>query len=731
MAIAFDPHHGTFTIDTDNSTYQMQVDNYGYLMHLYYGARSSGCMDWLLHFVDRGLSANPYDAGDDRTYSLDCLPQEFPVQGTGDHRSPMLIMRDHEGAFGCDMRYRRYEIRKGKYGLSGLPAVYSESDDDDAETLSIVLGNDRTNVEVELLYGVLPHLDIITRCSILTNRGSGMVTVEKLGSACLDFVHGDFDVITFHGRHTLEMQKERLPIPHGTLSVGSRRGYSSHQYNPFLILADHGATETAGKCWSMQFVYSGGFRAEAEHDQYDQVRMMMGMSDEKFSYPVAPGESLTAPEVIMTYSGAGLEKLSQNLHSCIRNHVCRGKYRNVPRPIVINSWEAAYFDFTGEKIIEIAAQAKELGIEMLVLDDGWFGDRSDDFRALGDWKANEEKLGMSLGTLIERVNGLGMKFGIWTEPEMISEDSDLYRAHPDWAMAIPGEKPVRGRNQLVLDFSRREVVDAVYAMMCDVLDQGNIEYMKWDCNRSINDVYSHTATDQGKVLYDYILGLYDLLERLSDRYPDMLIEGCSGGGGRFDCGMLYYTPQIWASDNSDALDRLIIQYGLSFGYPSCTVGAHVSACPNHQTGRTTPLATRAAVAMSGTFGYELDPAKLSPAEKTEIRRETAYFKTIADIVTNGTYYRLSDATTDRYTAWEHLSPDRTHCLITVVIPENHGNTPTIYVTPRGLLPGAEYHDYDSGKTYISDALMEAGFPVPQPDTDRQAYMFMLRCKKEE
>ncbi len=744
MPITYDRGKKTFSIDTAGSTYQMMVDRYGYLMHLYYGAKCSGCMDWMLKFVDRGLSANPYDSGLDRTYSLDFLPQEFPVQGTGDHRSPMLIVRDSSGTFGCDLRFRRYEIRKGKYALKGLPAVYGggslngaaeegsgaavsyPSDSaltDGAETLSIVLGNDRTGIEVELLYGVLPDIDIITRSTIITNGGKGRITVEKLGSACLDFVAGDFDVITFHGRHTLEMQKERMRTPHGALMLGSRRGYSSHQYNPFFILADHGTTETAGRCWSMQFVYSGGFRAEIEHDQYDQTRIQMGMADEKFSYPLEPGESLTAPEVIMSYSGSGLAHLSHDLHRCISEHVIRWKHKDEPRPVLINSWEACYFDFDGEKILKLARDAKDLGIEMLVLDDGWFGNRYDDNRALGDWRANEQKLGMPLGELVRKVNDIGLRFGIWTEPEMISEDSSLYREHPDWAMVIPGEKPVKGRNQLVLDFSRKEVVDAMYDMICSVLDQGNIEYMKWDCNRSISDVYSCTAADQGKVMYDYMTGLYDLLGRLTSRYPDLLIEGCSGGGGRFDCGMLYYTPQIWASDNSDALDRLVIQYGLSFGYPAATAGAHVSAVPNHQTGRITPIRTRTAVALAGTFGYELDPDKITEEERAGIAEGIALYRKYERLIRSGLYYRLSDPGKDRYTAWEFVSEDGSEALITMVVPENHGNAPTIYVTPRGLTPGAEYTDTETGIRYSADAVMDAGFPAPVAVEDRVSYMF--------
>ena len=725
MSILFDSDNRTFTIHTDNSTYQMQIDKYGYLIHLYYGRKSTGCMDWLLLFADRGLSAAPYDAGTDRTYSLDYLPQEFPVQGTGDHRSPALVIRDGEGTYGIDLRYVRHRITRGKYALKGLPAVYSEADTDDAETLRITMRNDRTGLEVVLLYGVLPHLDIITRAAVLVNTGTEQITVCKLQSACLDFVSGKFDLITFHGRHTLERQPERRPLAHGELNIGSRRGASSHQFNPMLILADHETSETSGRCWSMQFVYSGGFKAEAGLDQYNQTRIQMGLAEEKFAYPLMPGKSLTAPEVIMSFSDTGLETLTHNLHSCIREHVCRGKYRDAVRPLLLNSWEASYFDFTGESIVGLAKQAKDLGIEMLVLDDGWFGDRNDDFRALGDWQANEKKLGCTLGELIRKVNDAGVKFGIWVEPEMINEDSDLYRAHPDWAMVIPGEKPVRGRNQLVLDFSRAEVVDYIYNAICDVLDQGNIEYMKWDYNRSIADVYSHTAEDQGKVMYDYILGLYDMLERLVQRYPDLLIEGCSGGGGRFDAGMLYYTPQIWCSDNSDAIDRLTIQYGTSFGYPASSVGAHVSACPNHQTGRITPLKTRGIVAMSGTFGYELDPAKMSDEEKSEVRSQIAMFHEYAELVQSGTYYRLTDPQRDQACAWEFVSADRDEALVCAVIMQNHGNNPTQYIRPRGLTSGAVYEDSRTGRKYAADALMDMGFPLPLPAGDAEGYLFHL------
>ena len=385
-----------------------------------------------------------------------------------------------------------------------------------------------------------------------------------------------------------------------------------------MIIAGNGTDEDHGSCYGMSFVYSGNFKGEAEKDQFNQTRVSMGLQDELFEYMLLPGEIFEAPEVVLSYSRKGLSALSRNYHRVYRQHLCRGKYKTIPRPVLLNNWEATYFDFTGDKIYEIAKQASELGVEMLVLDDGWFGKRDSDFSGLGDWSVNEAKLGGTLNSLVTRINSLGMKFGIWVEPEMVSEDSELYRAHPDWAFTIPGRKPVRSRSQLVLDFSRPQVVDHVFGQISQVLDSANIEYVKWDMNRSITDVYSAMArkNGQGEVLHRYMLGVYDFLERLCKRYPNLLIEGCSGGGGRFDAGMLYYTPQIWCSDNTDAIDRIRIQYGTSFGYPVSAVGSHVSAVPNHQTGRTTPMKTRGVVAMAGSFGYELDLNKITDEDKS-------------------------------------------------------------------------------------------------------------------
>ena len=728
MGIVYSKADRTFTIQTKNTTYQMQVDPYGFLLHLYYGKKTDGsCMDYLLTYYDRGFSGNPFDAGDDRTYSMDALPQEYPSYGTGDYRSTALIVENADGSTACDLRYRSHHIFNGKYKIQALRAVYA--DETESQTLEIVMEDAVTGVEVTLQYGVLPDYDVITRSEKIVYRGEGKICIRKAQSACLDFVQGKYDLLTFYGRHAMERTMQREPVTHGSHVIGSVRGTSSHQYNPMMILADENTTDQYGNCYAMSFVYSGNFKGETLKDQFGQTRALMGLQDEMFSYPLAEGETFYTPEVLLTFSGSGMNLLSQNLHRCIRQHICRGKYKESVRPVLVNSWEASYFDFDGDTLYELAKEAKHAGIDMLVLDDGWFGKRDDDNSGLGDWFVNEKKLGGTLGDLIKKINDLGVKFGIWVEPEMISEDSDLYREHPDWALTIPGRNPVHARNQLVLDFSRKEVVDHIFDQICKVLDQGNIEYVKWDMNRSLMDVFSRGTEDQGRVMYDYVLGLYDFLERIVTRYPDLLIEGCSGGGGRFDAGMMYYTPQIWCSDNTDALDRLQIQYGTSFGYPVSAVGSHVSAVPNHQTGRITSLHTRGVVAMAGTFGYELNLGKLSEEEKQEIRLQVEEYRKFAPLIQTGLYYRLSDPAREEYAAWAFVSEDQKEVLLNVVLQEIHGNMTVNYVKLQGLKCSAIYRDTETGKIYNGAALMEAGIPMPVEMGEFKAYQMHLAAEE--
>lgn len=731
MAIFADRNNSLFTLCTKTSMYQMKVDQYGVLLHTYYGKKTENMdFSYLIQRRDHGFSGNPYEAETDRTYSLDTLPQEYSCFGGGDYRESALQVRDSRGASALELRYDSYEIKKGKYAIPGLPAFYEE-EQDQAETLIITMRNERKNLLVKLYYSVFEELDLLTRAAMIKNSSEEPIYLERAMSLCLDQPYGDWDWITFYGRHEMERQMSRTPIHHGIQSAGGLRGTSSHQYNPFVILADHTATETQGNCYGFSLLYSGNFLAEAEKDQFNQTRLLMGIHPGNFCYKLEKEECFYTPETAMVYSGEGFEKMSHIFHRAIRNNLCRGKFKNARRPVLINNWEGTYFDFTGEKLLAMAKDAKEMGVELFVMDDGWFGKRDDDNSGLGDWQVNEKKLGCTLKELSEKIHGLGMKFGIWYEPECISMDSDLYRTHPDWAFQVPGRNPVRSRNQLVLDFSRKDVRDHIFDEMTKVLDGADVDYLKWDFNRSICDVYSAQLPSdrQGEVLHRYVLGLYEFLERLGKRYPDMLIEGCSGGGGRFDAGMLHYTPQIWCSDDTDAIERLEIQYGTSFCYPVSTMGAHVSACPNHQTGRTVPLGTRATVAMAGTFGYELDPAKLTSGEKAEIRGQISRFKEYYELIQRGDYFRLTSPSGEKhYAAWEFVSLDQKEALVSVVASKVRTNDPPSRLLLRGLKENSIY--ILEGKEYTGGALKYAGLPLPEAKEEYQSWNFHFVIKEE-
>ncbi len=720
MPICIDEKQKLFTLHTLHTTYQMAADEYNLLRHLYYGPKAEGCAFYLHVPADRGYAMQIPDAKNDRLYSPDVIPQEYPSQGSADMRSPAFAIINADGSCVSDLRYKSYRVLDGKYTLPRMPHVHISDEEmnnlpenERPETLAITLEDPISHVEVELLYGVFPAEDVITRAAVVKNVGNETFTIRKALSANLDFSFGRFDVITFYGRHAMERNLHRLEVGHGIFEIGSRRGASSHQYNPLMILADETADEISGSCYAMELVWSGGFTGCLEKDQFDQTRWQMGHMDGHFSYPLKAGETFTAPEVILTYSEHGFEQLSLNLHNTIRKHVLTGPWKDRVRPLLLNSWEACYFDFDGDTIRSIAREAKDLGFEMIVVDDGWFGKRDDDTTSLGDWSVNEEKLGCTLPQLIRDIRAMDMKFGIWIEPEMISEESELFKAHPDYALSVPGRAPVIGRNQLVLDFSRKEVVDAIFDQFCEIFAEEVPDYIKWDFNRSLSESFSKNADDQGRVFYDFMLGTYDLLSRFREKWPDILIEGCAGGGGRFDAGMLYYTPQIWCSDNTDAVDRVRIQYGTSFGYPSYSMGAHVSVSPNEQNGRVTPLATRAAVAMAGTFGYELDPRKMTDEEKAMVREQTDAYRKYAPLTLSGDYLRLTDPFRDHVGAWEICAADGSEALVTAVTLEIHGNAPQNYIRLRRLTPGAVYRDEESGREYSADMLMYAGLPVPR------------------
>lgn len=748
MSIIFDDKARTITLQTRNTTYQMKIDKQNALLHTYYGEKTDNTdKSYMICYRDRGFSGNPYETGCiDRTYSLDVLPQEYSCFGTGDYRISALKVKNMDGSRASSLLYESHEIMEGKYALPGLPAAYGT--EKEAQTLTVILKDRATGLKVCLYFGVFEESDVITRAAQIINEGEGAIMLQKVASLCLDWQTGEYDWLTFYGRHAMERNLERSRIVHGVQSVGSVRGTSSHQHNPFVMICDRSATEGQGDCYGFSFVYSGEFIMEVEKDQADQTRFVCGIHPENFEWKLESGESFTAPEILMAY-GKGFGKVSRIFHEMIREHICRGEWKHKRRPVLINNWEGTYFHFTGDKLEAIAREAAALGVELFVMDDGWFGKREDDNSGLGDWYPNEEKLGCTLKELGERIVSLGMQFGIWFEPEGISEDSDLYRTHPGWAVAVPGRKPGLGRNQLVLDFSREDVQDYIIQRLKEILHNAPISYIKWDFNRSICDKYSGALPQerQGEMAHRFVLGLYRVLEELIKTFPHILLEGCSGGGGRFDAGMLYYTPQIWCSDNTDAIERLQIQYGTSFGYPVSAMGAHVSAAPNHQTGRVTPLSTRGCVAMAGTFGYELDVNRMTEAEKIEVRGQIEMFKKHYDLIQYGKYYRLTSPYKGTATVWEMAAPDGGEALVSAVYHHVQANPVPVYVKLGGLLENCMYrleligvqgectlpvnseeHFFMQGQTVSGAALMHCGLMVPEALNGFQAWQIYLKAE---
>ncbi len=700
-----------FSLETRNALYQMMADEEGILNHVYFGRKTTDDMSYLNRRIDRAFSGNPYNRQNDRSYSADTLPQEYPTGGAGDYRIPALLVEAGNGSRTCELRFEEARKLQGKVKPAGLPGVRGNTL---TEGLEIILRDKFYGLAVHLIYYVFEDQDVITRSVRLENTGNMTIHLRKAASVSLDFVCGSpREVIHFHGRHCMERIPERLFIPKGgIISAGSTRGISSHHSNPYAILCNRDTTENAGECWGFMLMYSGNHLEETGADQMGSVRFVAGIHPDTLRWKLEKGMAFQTPEAILSYSNRGLNGLSRNYHRIIRDEVIHPKWRDAEAPVLLNSWEASYFDFDAKSLLNLADEAKNLGMDMLVLDDGWFGKRDDDTTSLGDWICNENKLGCSLAELSEKIHAKGLKFGLWVEPEMISEDSDLYRSHPDWALSDPERKPVVGRNQLVLDMSRQDTQDYLYNVLSDILEKVKIEYIKWDFNRSVANLYSHALPEdrQGETAHRFILGTYSLLERLLERYPDLLIEGCSGGGGRFDAGMLYYTPQIWCSDDTDAIERLEIQRGTSYGYPPCTMGAHVSACPNHQTGRTVPMKTRGIVAMSGTFGYELNPALLTENEKTEIREQIKSFRRFRPILANGDYYRLDEiGETNDFTAWMFVSPDRREALVNLVGSHVRANAAFPYIRLKGLDPDRMYRAEETGEIASGAALMYGGY----------------------
>lgn len=710
-----------FTLQTENSTYQMYADPFGVLLHTYYGKKvgAENLAD-LICQADVGFSGNPPEARADRTYSLDCLPQELPSSGVGDYRADCIRLICADGSQAADFRFEGYEVMDRSYEVEGMPALY-DTPQEKGQTLVIIMKETALDVKVKLFYGVFETENVITRAVCVENRGCQEIILDECLSACLDFQYGDYELLTFAGRHAMERGLQRDRIGRAKLEIGSIRGTSSHQYNPAVIVCRPETTEEFGDCYGLCLAYSSNFVASAQKDQRNQTRAVMGINPVSFSFRLKPGQHFMAPQVILSYSHSGFGVLSGQYHKILREHMCRGRYQYEKRPILINNWEATYMDFNEEKLLHIARQAADLGIEMFVLDDGWFGKREDDNSGLGDWFVNEKKLGGTLEGLAEKIHAMGLKFGLWFEPEMISEDSDLYRNHPDWALQIPGRKPNRSRNQLVLDFSRKDVREYLFERMEALLSGAAVDYVKWDMNRSMCDIYSHAGTQEnsGEIYHKCMLGVYELMERLLLRFPDLLLEGCSGGGGRFDAGMLYYSPQIWCSDNTDAVNRLSIQYGTSFFYPVSAVGAHVSACPNHQTGRSTPFATRGAVALAGSFGYELDLTKLTEEEKEQVKEQIAAFHRYYSLTHEGSYYRLNGPE-GPFMAWAFVDEGKNRALLTLVMTSAEGNQLPVHTKVKGLDPGRWYRCSLNGRVHTGAAWMNAGLTLERAPAEYES-----------
>ena len=726
MSITFYEGEQIFKLDTKNTTYAIGiVDEDKFLGHIYYGKR---LQDYHIRYLMRTKESPfvPSENNRDRVSFLDSFAMEYPSHGLGDYRESCISIRTLRGNVGLSLSYVSHKITEGKVSFSDLPSAFGSKEE--TSVLEILCEDKVTGLCIVLQYSVFEDADVITRSVKVINKGKETIYLTKVYSACLDMDNKDFEAISLHGSWARERQIQSVPVSHGKYSVESLRGESSHQDHPFMALKTVGTTQETGEVYAMHFVYSGNFKVQVQSDQFDQIRMVMGIHPEDFTWKLEAEEEFQSPEVVMTYSGEGLGKMTRSFHDFYRKHLIRSQYRNKKRPILINNWEATYFEFDTDKLIAIAKQASELGIEMLVMDDGWFGNRYDDNRALGDWQVNEEKLKGGLKHLVEEVNKLGMKFGIWFEPEMISPDSDLYRAHPDWAIAIPGREASLCRNQYVLDLTRKEIRDYAYECVARILRSANIEYVKWDMNRQLSDLGSLElpADRMGELYHRYVLAVYEMQERLITEFPYLLLENCSGGGARFDPGMLYYSPQIWCSDDTDAIERLKIQEGTALIYPLSSMGAHVSDCPNHTVGRVTPFETRGYVALAGTFGYELDVTKIPKEDRAAIPGQIAMYHKYNDLIREGDYYRIASYTENHYfDCYGVVSKDKKEALYTFIQVMNRPNYHSRRLCLQGLDPDKMYAIEGEEGSFMGELLMKAGMNIPNPWGDFKGRLIHL------
>lgn len=733
MPVLYHEASKQFHLTNGKISYIFNVLENGELGHVYFGAavRDRISFGHWTELARRDMA--PCCFADRPDFSMSHLRQEYPSFGHGDIRQPAYEIVHPNGSRISEFVYAGHRICAGKPKLEGLPATYVESEDE-ASTLEVDLYDAFSQTTITLMYTIFESMPAIARSARFTCHGEQGVVLDRALSLSVDFPDKDYEMLELAGAWARERSVVRRPLEYGVQEIYSRIGCSGHSFNPFLALVREETTENSGEAYGFSFVYSGNFLAQVEVDTFDVSRLTMGIHPEGFSWPLRAGESFQTPEAVMVYSRQGLNGMSRIYHNLYRRRLARGAWRDRPRPILINNWEATYFDFNEDKLLNLARTAKRLGIELFVLDDGWFGARTNDHAGLGDWIPNRDRLPDGIGGLARKIRDLGLQFGLWIEPEMVNPDSDLYREHPDWIISDPNRFACLSRNQYVLDYSRKEVVDHIYSQIAAVLRESGAAYVKWDMNRSISECYSKAlpACQQGTVYHRYILGVYSLYEKLTKEFPEILFESCASGGARFDPGILYYAPQGWTSDNTDAMQRVEIQYGTSLVYPLSAIGAHVSASPNHQLNRISSLSARANVAMFGTFGYELDLNALSEEELEEITRQTEWIKQNRQLLQFGTFYRLSSPFEHNAAAWMVVSEDKRRAIVgwyRFRQPANGGYT-RIYL--RGLALELDYEIEPTGVVQGGDELMCMGLSTSdrqgEERGDGKTRLFVLRAK---
>lgn len=710
MSIYFDADHRIFHLDAGDSSYLIQLYR-DYPSHLYWGRRLQHEDHSYMQKMTPRASQSAIPFPESPEFSLDTLCQEYPMNGTTDMRRPAIEIVNHDGSYAADLKYVGHKIYKGKKKLAGLPSTYVESESE-AETLEIELADDVSNLHVFLSYSAFAEFNAVARSARIMNGGCDAVNIKSAMSACVDFDNIRYEILLNYGAWQRERYLERRKLPHGTVLIDSRRGVSSHMHNPFFVLSQYEANEKYGDVYGFSLVYSGNFTAGVETGMFDTARAFIGINPDGFDWLLEPESSFQTPEAVLVFSGRGFGGMSRTYHKLYRTRLCRGKFRDLPRPVVENTWESCCFHFDENKILELAKQSSALGIKMLVIDDGWFGHRDNDYSSLGDWVVNREKLPSGLEGIADQIKKYGMELGLWFEPEMVNPESDLYRSHPEWCLHIPARKMSKARNQYMLDLTREDVQNYIYNSMETILKSGCIKYVKWDMNRNMSETGSAALPPerQGEVAHRYVLGLYKILDKLVNRFPEILFESCSAGGGRFDPGMLYYMPQTWTSDNTDPIERLKIQYGTSLVYPPSCISAHVSS-PGNRINRVEELKLRTLVAFTGAFGYELDVTQLNENERKQIRDGVQLYSTVGDMIQKSDLFRLRNPFDGSDAAWMYVSADRREALVFYFSITGKTNGMLDRLQLDGLDESKHYEDLQTGMRYSGPQLMGYGLNI--------------------